>query len=161
MEQLSIDYARARRDDGIQRAGDHAGNEWKDRARGYVLEFLAGNPEPFLAEDLREFAEVRGLFAPPDGRAWGAVIQSAARDGLIRKVGYAPAKSSNLSPKVQWSAFKPTLEGASSSTAVPANASGRDGALPDGSARAPSTASTRPVHLPNCAPPAATAQGGT
>lgn len=102
MSQLTIDFARARRDDGIQRSGDHAGDRWKRSARGYLLEFLTVRPSPFLAEDVREFAEVRGLEAPPDGRAWGAVMRAAARDRLIDKVGYAPARSSNLSPKVQW-----------------------------------------------------------
>lgn len=104
MDQLAIDFVRARRDDGIQRAGDHAGDGWKRRARGYLLEYLATHSGAFLAEDVREFAEERGLDLPPDGRAWGAVVQGAARDGCIRKIGYAPARSSNLSPKVQWAA---------------------------------------------------------
>jgi hypothetical protein len=104
MEQLPIDFVRARRDDGIQRAGDHAGARWRGQARGYLLEWLAAPRGDFLAEDVREFAERRGLDAPPDGRAWGVVFQSASRDRLISKVGYAPARSSNLSPKVLWRA---------------------------------------------------------
>lgn len=95
---------RARRDDGIQRAADHAGDYWRRCARGFLLEYLATHAEPFLAENVREFAEARHLADPPDGRAWGQVMRSAARDGLIVKVGYAPARSSNLSPKVQWRA---------------------------------------------------------
>lgn len=102
MNQLAIDFARARRDDGIERAGDHAGDRWKRSARGYLLEFLTVRPSTFLAEDVRAFAELRGLETPPDGRAWGAVMQAAARERLIAKVGYAPARSSNLSPKVLW-----------------------------------------------------------
>lgn len=104
MNQLAIDFVRARRDDGIQRAADHAGDQWRRGARGYLLEFLSSQPGPFLAEDARAFAESRGFAHPPDGRAWGVVFQSAARAGLIVKIGYAPAKSSNLSPKVQWRA---------------------------------------------------------
>jgi hypothetical protein len=104
VNQLAIDFAQARRDDGIQRSGDHAGDRWRRGARGYLLEFLVANRAPFMAEDVREFAESRGFEAPPDGRAWGIVFQSAARERLIVKVGYAPAKSSNLSPKVQWMA---------------------------------------------------------
>jgi hypothetical protein len=104
MTQLSIDFARARRDDGIQRAGDHAGDRWRRGARGYLLEYLATHAGPFMAEDVRELADARGFEAPPDGRAWGQVFQAAARERLIVKVGYAPAKSSNLSPKVQWRA---------------------------------------------------------
>ena len=103
MDQLPIDFA-ARRDRGILRAIDHAGADWQRGARGYLLEYLATHQGPFLAEDVREFAEARHFAHPPDGRAWGWVTRSAARDGLIVKVGYAPAKSSNLSPKVQWRA---------------------------------------------------------
>lgn len=102
MEQLSIDLARARRDDGIGRSADHAGDRWKRLAHGFVLEYLVSHRGPFLTENLREFAEIRGLEPPPDKRAWGSVMRFAASEGLIVKVGYAPACSSNLSPKVQW-----------------------------------------------------------
>lgn len=102
MMQLTIDDAIARRDEGIQRAADHAGKRWQRIARGYVLEYLVGRSTPFLAEDVRQFAESRGLELAPDSRAWGAVIQSVARERLIVKEGYAAAKSSNLSPKVLW-----------------------------------------------------------
>lgn len=104
MEQLTIEDAIARRDDGISRAAEHAGDRWQKLARGYLMEFLAFHRGPFVAEVAREFAEALGFDHPPDGRAWGAVFQRAAREGLIRKVGYAPARSSNLSPKVQWEA---------------------------------------------------------
>lgn len=106
-DQLSIDFVRARRDDGIQRAGDHAGAEWKRRATGYLLEYLATCRrvgDDFMAEHVRDFAA--GLDEPPDRRAWGAVFQNAARKGLIVKAGYGPAKSSNLSPKVIWRRIK-------------------------------------------------------
>lgn len=106
MDQLAIDFARSRRDDGIERAGNHAGQRWQRAARGYLLEYLATHAGRFLAEDVREFAEAQGLDLPPDGRAWGAVFQTAARQNVIRKVGYAPARSSNLSPKVQWEGLR-------------------------------------------------------
>lgn len=100
-DQLSIDFVRGRRDDGIQRAGEHAGDVWRRRAHGYLLEYIATHGErSFLAEEVRDFAST--LEAPPDGRAWGVVFQNAARAKLIIKAGYAPAKSSNLSPKVLW-----------------------------------------------------------
>lgn len=106
MNQLSLTFVKARRDDGLKRAGDHAGDGWKRRARSYLLEYLTTRRrgDDFLTEHLRDFAHNRGLEFPPDGRAWGAVLQAAARDGLIEKIGYAPAKSSNLSPKVLWRA---------------------------------------------------------
>lgn len=104
MNQISIDFARARRDDGIERAYEHAGSRWARLARGFLLEYLSIHRERFLAESVREFAEIRGLEDPPDGRAWGGVFRSAAHHNLIRSVGYAPAKSSNMSPKVLWEA---------------------------------------------------------
>jgi hypothetical protein len=104
VDQLPIDFVRARRDDGIQRSGDHAGDDWRRWARGYLMEYIAAHSGPFLAEDVRAFADACHFQHPPDGRAWGIVLRNAAREGLVVKVGYAPAKSSNLSPKVQWRA---------------------------------------------------------
>lgn len=105
MEQLTIEDAIARRDDGIARSSDHAESAaigWKKRATGYLLEYLTTlrRGDDFLAEHVRDFA--RALDAPPDARAWGWVLRDAARRGVIVKAGYAPAKSSNLSPKVLW-----------------------------------------------------------
>lgn len=104
--EMALERTRERRDTGIRRAADHAGSDWQRRARGYLLEWLSRAPGTFLAEDWREWATHRGLDSPPDGRAFGSVLQSAAKDGLIVKVGYAPARSSNLSPKVQWRAAR-------------------------------------------------------
>lgn len=108
-EQLAIDFerARARRDDGIERAVDHAEAVragWKKRARGYLLEYIAmhGRDAEFLAEAVREWAEVRGMDAPPDARAWGHVFIAAKREKVIKGVGVERAKSSNLSYKVLW-----------------------------------------------------------
>lgn len=95
------EIARIRRDDGIQRAADHADDAWRERAIGYVRLHAAVHAE-FLAEDVRAVAEHDGLPPPPDGRAWGSVMQTAARRGIVKRVGYAPARSSNLSPKVLW-----------------------------------------------------------
>ena len=64
---------------------------WPERALEALL--AAGRRlGRFTVEDARELA---GLEAPTDRRAWGAVVNRAARRGLIRRVGYAPARSSN------------------------------------------------------------------
>lgn len=94
---------RAQRD-GMAAAVEHADDvvfAWSQRAEALLVEF-AGGVETFLAEDARAFAAERGLPSPPDGRAWGAVLQRARRANLIQKVGFAPARSSNNSPKVEW-----------------------------------------------------------
>src|SRR4051812_29537975 len=94
--------ATARRDDGMARAVEHAdavAPSWSERALRSLMEFKLYNPaaDSFMAEEVRKWSELNGLAAPPDGRAWGAVFQRAARAGHIVRLGYAPAKSSNLS----------------------------------------------------------------
>jgi len=102
-EQADFFKAAAKRDDGIARSGEHAGEDWRSMAIESVRVFVGVmDGRPFLAEDAREHAERNGLSVPPDGRAWGIVFQTAKRRGIIKAIGYAPSRSSNLSPKVQW-----------------------------------------------------------
>lgn len=101
--------AAALRDLGIERAVDRADREkadWSDDAHRALERYCQAHAgQRFLTEDVREWAEKLELVAAPDNaRAWGAVMQRAQRYGLIRSVGYAPARSSNLSPKVLWHA---------------------------------------------------------
>ena len=114
---LPLSAVEIRRDVGIERAvnrADRACPFWSDEAYEHLLDFcmLLKLPEAkefglshrtsFLAETVRDFAEKRGLVPPPDERSWGAVMRRAARNNLIRRIGYAPARSSNLSPKCLW-----------------------------------------------------------
>ena len=100
----SREQAKAKRDVGIAAAGRNAGFTWQDTALFWVGQFARSSKGPFMAEDVREHAEASGLPKPPDGRAWGVVMQAARRKGMIFPDGYAPARSSNLSPKVRWRA---------------------------------------------------------
>lgn len=105
--QLPIDFetARRRRDIGISRAADHADADtpgWSDIAFDFLEACAKVRAAPFLAEDIIELAKAAHLEPPPDGRAWGGVFQRACRRGVIAKAGYAPAKTSNCSPKVLW-----------------------------------------------------------
>ena len=104
MNQLALDLSASRRDLGIERSAARAGEAWQRQARGYLLEWLSSPRPDWLTEEFREWATARGLDSPPDGRAFGKVMQSAKRERLVVAVGYAPACSSNGSAKVLWRA---------------------------------------------------------
>jgi hypothetical protein len=97
--------ARRRRDRGMKRAAEHAEDVmpgWIDDALKHLRRYVAQRKgAPFLTEDFRHWAQTR-LSLPPDGRAYGNVMRAAARAGVIKRQGFAPADSSNGSPKVQW-----------------------------------------------------------
>lgn len=102
---IDFDAAAAARDAGIARAAAHANrveSEWTGQALGMLTAYAHQADGPFLIEQARAWAEEKGLPPPPDKRSWGAVARQAAAKNRIRKAGYAPAASSNCSPKVQW-----------------------------------------------------------
>lgn len=74
------------------RAEEHAeavAAGWQDRA----VELIRAYPErEFMTEDLREYAGSMNFPEPPDTRAWGAVVRRAAREGMIRSMGYQNTK---------------------------------------------------------------------
>jgi len=106
MQQPDLFAARERGKTGSRRASeraDRASEGWTERA----------------AEEIKRCAElfdrelIDGAFLietiamhwnnpPPDPRAWGHATRLAAKRGWIKKVGYAPAASSNGSPKCLW-----------------------------------------------------------
>jgi hypothetical protein len=101
--------AESRRDRGMQRAQAHADavqlDAWSARAMSALRRYLAEGPGrdgAFLAEQFVDWTKTADVAQPPEPRAWGAVISTAARRGLIRRIGYAPANTSNRSPKCLW-----------------------------------------------------------
>lgn len=84
------------RDEGMAKAAAHADRlheAWQERAMGFLKEFsircwASASQHNFTAEDVYDYAERYGLPRPPDRRAWGAVMTKAAKQGIIRKVGY-------------------------------------------------------------------------
>lgn len=99
--QLDLLAARVRRDIGINRAEDHQEavvTGWVEDTARLLTEWAAARG-PFLAEDFR----ASNIYEKPEeSRAFGAVFRYAAKRNWIRRLGYAPAKSSNLSPKCLW-----------------------------------------------------------
>lgn len=92
----------------IESVGKNAGAAWVDSALDFVQQYVAQRTEPFLTEDVR--AQATPLIGKPrDGRAWGTVMRRAVKAGYVQRVGFAPAKSSNLSPKVLWQRGENTL----------------------------------------------------
>lgn len=100
------DMARAleRRDDGIASSAQHAEEVqpgWQEMAYGWLewwVDSVAAYPS-FTMEEFRTHPSIIEMDQPAELRAYGALTQRAIRHGLIEKVGYAPAVSSNGSPK--------------------------------------------------------------
>jgi hypothetical protein len=92
MTQLSIDFLRAARDDGIQRAADHAdavSERWSKRAGEMLERYIAAHPGVrFTSPMVRAWGVEHGLESPASKLAWGGVFQSAARRGLIVRDGF-------------------------------------------------------------------------
>lgn len=89
---------------GLALAVRSVDSAWIERALGYVREFSAYAEGPFLTEQVREFAHSGGLAQPANAKVWGAVMRKAQRQGIVRAFAFAPARSSNGSPKVLWRA---------------------------------------------------------
>ena len=103
--ELDFTAALERRDQGVERSASHANrveSEWTGQALGMLTAYASQVGRPFLIEEARAYAEAHGLPLPPDARSWGAVERRDTAKNRIRKVGEAPAASSNASLKVQW-----------------------------------------------------------
>jgi hypothetical protein len=97
--QPELDFARTRRDDGLRRVEDNAGEEWLTLARRALSLYLLSHAEFFVDDFWRE----SGLERPRESRALGAVVRWAARERLMEKTGeYRPSVASNLTGKPVW-----------------------------------------------------------
>lgn len=78
--------AYALRDAGIATVAANAGGDFAERARAFVLEYLRGREA--TGEDVTDAGTEAGIVAPNGPKAWGPVIQSLSRAGLIVKAGF-------------------------------------------------------------------------
>jgi hypothetical protein len=93
---------------GINAAIDHANqvhDQWSDHAYAMLCEYLADVRGDFMCEDVRAYAKLKGLPCPPTARAWGSVIDRAARASLITRKGYGKthSPSAHRTPAAIWS----------------------------------------------------------
>lgn len=100
IERRGLGMARAQR-----RTERECGEDWTERAAQHLREFARriAVGQPFLIEDARAAAP-RSLGEPSNGKAWGPAVQRARKAGYIKGAGFAPARSSNGSPKCLWTA---------------------------------------------------------
>jgi hypothetical protein len=71
---------------------------WTESAAAFLAAYALSVGGTFLVEQCRE-ASIGRLPAPDNLKAWGPATTYAIRKGWIKRVGWAPACSSNGSPK--------------------------------------------------------------
>jgi hypothetical protein len=94
--QLNIFDGRQARDEGINKASDHAeavNPGWNDQAFTMLKQFISVYPGEFMGEDFRAYCAMVDFPLPPHARAFGGVIHKAAKSGLIKKIRIAPVKN--------------------------------------------------------------------
>lgn len=102
VKESELAKARRLRDAGIMSAVEHADSVslgWSDVAVAYIRAYAASHAT-LTAEQVRKYAESRGLSLPPDKRSWGGVMLTAKRSGVIEAVGWTRASD----PKVHCNA---------------------------------------------------------
>lgn len=106
--QTQIEFAIRNRDMGIEAVVNHADrvfDGWKQSAMTLLRDFLnQNNGTSFLAEDVRDYAGLKGLPEPPSKRAWGGVMKAASGKKLIRSVGFGLTKNplAHRTPATLW-----------------------------------------------------------
>lgn len=79
--------------------------DWGDKCFTLLKQYLEINREPFLAEFFRGWCEAGNRIPePPHKRAYGPILNRAARAGLIRRQGYAPTSNpkAHCAPTTVW-----------------------------------------------------------
>lgn len=108
MNQLAIDFARAERNEAMQAAVDAADGRvpsWSEVAFQFVRLYAQQHKgERFIGRDITEAAKKYGLESPASPKAWGAPIQRAVRERVLRKLGCAPDPNRHMSPVPEYTA---------------------------------------------------------
>lgn len=94
---------------GAEQAVQHA-NEVNKGWGEEAFEMIKRYPEKkFMTESVAAWAYLHGLTRPPSGRAWGAVVMRAYREGYIKRIGYEPVANprAHSTPASVWERVKP------------------------------------------------------
>lgn len=108
MNQLAIDLtaARAGRDQGMAKSLGHAESVepgWGDIAYSIMERYLSKcHGAKITSYHFIRWYEGTVYPQPPTPKAFGPIFTKAARNGLIRKVGYQPHPLRHNSPTVTW-----------------------------------------------------------
>lgn len=107
MAAISLDEARAARDEGMKRALDHAERDvpaWSAVALQFLRGYAAKHRQ-FTSFELRNAAREWGLSMPATDKAFGSVFVKAAKEGVIERAGYVPHPERHASPTVLWNSL--------------------------------------------------------
>lgn len=81
-----------------EEAANRAVPDWSDRALQAIFRY-GQQLGKFTIEEIRLTS---GLQSPTSNKAWGGIVNSASRKGFIKRVGFAPSRSSNGLPMTLW-----------------------------------------------------------
>lgn len=65
-----------------------------------VIENHARWADTFTIENVRQFCDLRGVPEPQSPNAWGAAFSAAAKQGIIRRVGYTKNKLASAHSRI-------------------------------------------------------------
>lgn len=93
--QKGIDHAAA--------AADQKHRGWTDEAFEFIRTYAKNmKGKQYIGHDIVAASCVRGILQPENSKAWGQPIQRAAREGLIKRVGFAPDPNRHTNPVPLW-----------------------------------------------------------
>jgi hypothetical protein len=105
MTQTTLAFGRMQMDQGIERSAAKAEREypgWKNAAAQYLRYYIERHRIFCGWMVVQSTLGVRDFPQPGNTKAWGAVLNRAARDGLIRKVGVVPDPNRHCAYVPQW-----------------------------------------------------------
>jgi hypothetical protein len=102
-----FDQVERAKQQGIETAYQYANLDWKNIASKAVTKCAMELPE-FSTNEVWEEINKTGVTTHTN-RALGAIMQAAARSGMIKKVGYVGSKLAHASPVTLWQSniYKP------------------------------------------------------